>query len=262
MTFKKGERDDLAERTRHVRARPLVGGPGGRVFRTTAARARGPPVDLLDDAGLFYVYGSPRFGPLFLSLHVSCAASCAWRPGGSAAHAARSPRPLAGSVAAAAARVRARRTLARVAVFRMLRRLPHPFTPAHRAALRYQLSFSAGCPPQSSTGRSRAAVSSGVIRGSRPRAPRSDATDLLSARRAAHAWALPHARPHRGRGRPCTGRNPRSSVPRSQALRTETTINDTYDFAIVGAPQSARLRTIGFAANRRLLHVESLSHNA
>jgi hypothetical protein len=47
-----------------------------------------------------------------------------------------------------------------------------------------------------------------------------------------------------------------------QALRTETTINDTYDFAIGRALRNLpALREIGFAANRRVLHVESLSHD-
>src|SRR5215210_7347155 len=47
-----------------------------------------------------------------------------------------------------------------------------------------------------------------------------------------------------------------------QALRTETTINDTYDFAIGRALHNLpALREIGFAANRRLLHVDSLSHD-
>jgi hypothetical protein len=47
-----------------------------------------------------------------------------------------------------------------------------------------------------------------------------------------------------------------------QALRTETTINDAYDFAIGRALRNLpALREIGFAANRRLLHVESLSHD-
>ncbi len=47
-----------------------------------------------------------------------------------------------------------------------------------------------------------------------------------------------------------------------QALRTETTINDTYDFAIGRALHNLpALREIGFAANRRLLRVESLSHD-
>jgi hypothetical protein len=47
-----------------------------------------------------------------------------------------------------------------------------------------------------------------------------------------------------------------------QALRTETTINDTYDFEIGRALHNLpALREIGFAANRRLLCVESLSHD-
>lgn len=47
-----------------------------------------------------------------------------------------------------------------------------------------------------------------------------------------------------------------------QALRTETTINDTYDFGIRRAlTHLPALREIGFAANRRLLRVEYLSHD-
>jgi hypothetical protein len=47
-----------------------------------------------------------------------------------------------------------------------------------------------------------------------------------------------------------------------QALRTETTINDTYDFAIGRALRHLpALREIGFTANRRLLRAESLSHD-
>ncbi len=42
-----------------------------------------------------------------------------------------------------------------------------------------------------------------------------------------------------------------------EALRTETTINDTRDFGIGrGTENLAELRKIGFAANRRLLHVQ------
>src|SRR5437762_7834358 len=48
----------------------------------------------------------------------------------------------------------------------------------------------------------------------------------------------------------------------NRALRSETTINNTYDFGIgrrlCNLP---RLRAIGFAANRRLLDVERLSHD-
>jgi hypothetical protein len=48
-----------------------------------------------------------------------------------------------------------------------------------------------------------------------------------------------------------------------QALRTETTINDTYDFEIGRALHNLpALREIGFAANRRLLRVEYLSHDS
>jgi hypothetical protein len=48
----------------------------------------------------------------------------------------------------------------------------------------------------------------------------------------------------------------------NRALRTETTINNTYDFA-VGKRLSnlPKLREIGFAANQRLLKVERLSHD-
>jgi hypothetical protein len=48
----------------------------------------------------------------------------------------------------------------------------------------------------------------------------------------------------------------------NQALRTETTINNTYDFEIGRALRNLpALREIGFAANRRLLRVEYLSHD-
>ncbi len=47
-----------------------------------------------------------------------------------------------------------------------------------------------------------------------------------------------------------------------RALRTETTINNTYDFAIgKRLGNLPKLREIGFAANRRLLEVERLSHD-
>jgi hypothetical protein len=48
-----------------------------------------------------------------------------------------------------------------------------------------------------------------------------------------------------------------------RALRTETTINDTYDFGIGrGLANLSKLRTIGFQANRRLLDVQSTAHDA
>ena len=47
-----------------------------------------------------------------------------------------------------------------------------------------------------------------------------------------------------------------------RALRTETVINDTYDFGIGRRLRNLEdLKKIGFAANRRLLRVESLSHD-
>ena len=47
-----------------------------------------------------------------------------------------------------------------------------------------------------------------------------------------------------------------------RALRTETTINDTYDFVIgKRLTNLPALRQIGFSANRRLLRVQRLSHD-
>jgi len=47
-----------------------------------------------------------------------------------------------------------------------------------------------------------------------------------------------------------------------RALRTETTINDTYDFNIGRSLKNLpALKAIGFAANRRLLQVQTLSHD-
>ena len=47
-----------------------------------------------------------------------------------------------------------------------------------------------------------------------------------------------------------------------RALRTETTINNTYDFGVGRRLKNLpELRKIGFAANRRVLEVEKLSHD-
>ena len=47
-----------------------------------------------------------------------------------------------------------------------------------------------------------------------------------------------------------------------QALRTETTINDTRDFGVgLLLRNLPELRRIGFAANRRLLEIEQVSHD-
>jgi hypothetical protein len=48
----------------------------------------------------------------------------------------------------------------------------------------------------------------------------------------------------------------------NRALRTETTINNSYDFGVGKRLHNLpKLREIGFAANRRLLQVERLSHD-
>ena len=48
----------------------------------------------------------------------------------------------------------------------------------------------------------------------------------------------------------------------AQALRTETTINDTRDFGVGRLLKNlSELRRIGFAANRRLLEIEQISHD-
>jgi len=48
----------------------------------------------------------------------------------------------------------------------------------------------------------------------------------------------------------------------NRALRTETTINNSYDFGIGKRLHNLpKLREVGFAANRRLLEVERLSHD-
>ena len=48
----------------------------------------------------------------------------------------------------------------------------------------------------------------------------------------------------------------------NRALRTETTINNSYDFGVGKRLHNlAKLREIGFAANRRLIEIERLSHD-
>jgi hypothetical protein len=158
------------------------------------------------------------------------------------------------------------------AVFRKwLRRLPHPFAPAHRAAgYRYQLSVLQAefaltqVLDRPLTGRY---FFEEVIRENLD-IGRPDQMQLIFDRR------VTRRTPGRFRTRVLTeGVVPslhveykKSKVKQyhkeGQALRTETTINDTYDFAIGRALHNLpALREIGFAANRRLLHVESLSHD-
>jgi hypothetical protein len=158
------------------------------------------------------------------------------------------------------------------AVFRKwLRRIPHPFLPAHRAAgYRYQLSILQSefaltqVLDRPLTGR---CFFEEVIRENLDLG-RPNQMQLIFDRR------VTRRTPGRFRTRVLTeGVVPslhveykKSKVKQyhkdGQALRTETTINDTYDFAIGRALRNLpALREIGFAANRRLLHVESLSHD-
>jgi hypothetical protein len=158
------------------------------------------------------------------------------------------------------------------AVFRKwLRRLPHPFAPAHRrAGYRYQLSILQAefaltqVLDRPQTGR---CFFEEIIRENLD-IGRPDQMQLLFHRR------VTRRTPGRFRTRVLTeGVVPslhveykKSKVKQyhkeGQALRTETTINDTYDFEIGRALSNLpALREIGFAANRRLLHVEHLSHD-
>jgi hypothetical protein len=158
------------------------------------------------------------------------------------------------------------------ALFRKwLRRLPHPFTPAHRAAgYRYALSILQAefaltqVLDRPRTGRS---FFEEVIRENLDLG-RPDAMQLIFERR------ITRQTPGMFRTRVLTeGVLPSLHVQykkcrikqyhkEGRALRTETTINDAYDFEIGRSLSNLpALREIGFAANRRLLRVESLSHD-
>jgi hypothetical protein len=158
------------------------------------------------------------------------------------------------------------------AVFRKwLRRLPHPFAPAHRAAgYRYQLSILQAefaltqVLDRPVTGR---CFFEEIMRENLD-IGRPDQMQLIFNRR------VTRRTPGSFRTRILTeGVVPslhvqykKSKVKQyhkeGQALRTETTINDTYDFEIGRALKNLpALREIGFAANRRLLRVEQLSHD-
>jgi hypothetical protein len=159
------------------------------------------------------------------------------------------------------------------AVFRKwLRRLPHPFTTAHRAAgYRYQLSILQAefaltqvlDRPRTGRGFFEEVMRENLDLG------RPDQMQLIFNRRVSRQT------PGQFRTRILTeGVVPSLHVDykksrikqyhkENQALRTETTINNTYDFEIGRALRNLpALREIGFAANRRLLHVEYLSHDS
>ncbi|MCA1587066.1 MAG: hypothetical protein LC791_20620 [Acidobacteria bacterium] len=158
------------------------------------------------------------------------------------------------------------------AVFRKwLRRLPHPFTTAHRAAgYRYQLSILQAefaltqvlDRPRTGRGFFEEVMRENLDVG------RPDQMQLIFNRR------VTRQTPGQFRTRILTeGVVPSLHVDykksrvkqyhkENQALRTETTINNTYDFEIGRALRNLpALREIGFAANRRLLRVEYLSHD-
>ncbi len=156
-------------------------------------------------------------------------------------------------------------------VRKWLRRLPHPFAAPHRAAgYRYQLSILQAefaltqVLDRPVTGR---CCFEEVIRENLDLG-RPDQMQLIFNRR------VTRRTPGRFRTRVLTeGVVPslhvqykKSKVKQyhkeGEALRTETTINDTYDFEIGRALRNLpALREIGFAANRRLLRVEQLSHD-
>jgi len=158
------------------------------------------------------------------------------------------------------------------AVFRKwLRRLPHPFAPAHRAAgYRYHLSILQAefaltqVLDRPLTGR---CFFEEVLRENLDLG-RPDRMQLIFDRR------VTRRTPGLFRTRILTDgvvpslhvQYKKSKVKQyhkeGQALRTETTVNDTYDFAIGRALRHLpALREIGFTANRRLLRAESLSHD-
>jgi hypothetical protein len=156
-------------------------------------------------------------------------------------------------------------------VRKWLRRLPHPFLAAHRAAgYRYQLSILQAefaltqvlDRPRTGRGFFEEVMRENLDLG------RPDQMQLVFNRR------VTRQTPGQFRTRILTdGVVPSLHVDykksrvkqyhkESQALRTETTINNTYDFEIGRALRNLpALREIGFAANRRLLRVEYLSHD-
>jgi hypothetical protein len=158
---------------------------------------------------------------------------------------------------------------------RWLARLPHPFTPADRAAgYRYQLSI---LQAEFSLTQVLDRPISGriffeqVIRDNLA-IGRPDQVGLVFDRRITRTGRS--ATPGRFRTRVITqGVTPSLHIDyktcrlkqyhkENRALRTETTINNTYDFGIGRRLTNLpALREIGFSANRRLLGVQRLSHD-
>jgi hypothetical protein len=156
-----------------------------------------------------------------------------------------------------------------------LARLPHPYTPADRAAgYRYDVSILQAefsltqMLDQPVSGR---VFFEQVIRDNLDLG-RPDRVQLIFDRRIQHGKKRPT--PGRFRTRVITAHvTPSLYVDykhttikqyhkEGRALRTETTINDTYDFAIGRRLTNLpALREIGFSANQRLLDVQRLSHD-
>jgi hypothetical protein len=156
-----------------------------------------------------------------------------------------------------------------------LARLPHPYTPADRAAgYRYDISILQAefsltqMLDQPVSGR---VFFEQVIRDNLDLG-RPDRVQLIFNRRIQHGKKRPT--PGRFRTRVITQHvTPSLYVDykhttikqyhkEGRALRTETTINDTYDFTIGRRLTNLpALREIGFSANRRLLDVQRLSHD-
>jgi hypothetical protein len=156
-----------------------------------------------------------------------------------------------------------------------LRRLPHPFTRADYAAgYRYEISILQAefsltqMVDTPTTGR---IFFEQVIRDNLDLG-RPDQVGLVFARRIFKRG--PRATPGRCRTRIITsGVTPSLHVDykhstikqyhkQGRALRTETTINDPGDFNLrKGLTNLSAMRKVGFTANRRLLHVEHISHD-
>ena len=156
-----------------------------------------------------------------------------------------------------------------------LARLPHPFTPADRAAgYRYDISILQAefsltqMLDKPVTGR---VFFEQVIRDNLG-AGRPEQVSLVFGRHLIRTG--PRATPGRFRTRVITsGVTPSLHLDykhaaikqyhkEGQALRTETTINDTRDFRIgKRLTNLPALREVGFSANRRLLRLEQLSHD-
>jgi len=158
------------------------------------------------------------------------------------------------------------------ALFRKwLRRLPHPFTAAHRAAgYRYQLSILQAefaltqvlDHPRTGRGFFEEVMRENLDLG------RPDQMQLIFNRRVTRQTPGPFRTRILTKGVvPSLHVDYKKSRVKQyhkegQALRTETTINNTYDFEIGRALRNLpALREIGFAANRRLLRVEYVSHD-